>query len=739
MKVPRSIAASLCFALALGMVPGADADQPTSEDGYQLWLRYTRVDAPLRSAYAERAVGVVAFGASPVVAAAVAELDTGIAGLLGTAPPGSTAATAVGEGSIVLGTPTASPEIAARAADLKLAAAGPEGFVLQSTRWGGHAVTLIAANNDVGLLYGAFRYLALMQRHEPITTLDIHESPHLQLRVLDHWDNPDRSVERGYAGQSIWDFWRLPGYVDPRYRDYARADASVGINGVVLNNVGASSVYLTSRWIAKVAALAAVMRPYGIRVYLSVLFNSPLDLGETKTGDPRDPAVITWWHAKADEIYRAIPDFGGFLVKADSEGQPGPGDYQLTQAQGANMIAGALAPHGGVLMWRAFIYASADRQDRVRQAYREFTPLDGQFASNVLVQIKNGPLDFQPREPAHPLFGAMPRTNEMLEVQLTKEYLGFSTHLVYLGALYSEVLRWDTFAHGAGSTVARVIDGSLDGHTLTGMAGVSNVGTDRDWTGSIFGQADWYAFGRLAWDPQSDPKQIASDWVRMTFANDPALVAAIVEMMLRSREAVVDYMTPLGLAHIMATGHHYGPGPWISDLKRPEWNPVYYHHADRDGIGFDRTATGSNALADYAPEVAQRLADPAADDLKYLLWFHHLRWTDRLASGRTVWDELTYRYTRGVDTVRDMAHTWDSLSSRVDPQRFDETAAFLRQQLAEAQWWRDACIAYFQSLSGLPLAPGIAAPRHPLGWYEGEVYRYAPGRTQPDPDHGIAH
>ncbi len=373
-----------------------------------------------------------------------------------------------------------------------------------------------------------------------------------------------------------------------------------------------------------------------------------MDLGETKTGDPRDPAVIAWWHAKADEIYRAIPDFGGFLVKADSEGQPGPRDYHLTQAQGANMIAGALAPHGGVLMWRAFIYATQDTQDRVRQAYREFKPLDGQFAANVLVQIKNGPLDFQPREPAHPLFGAMPGTNEMLEVQLTKEYLGFSTHLVYLGALFSEVLRWDTFAHGAGSTVAHVIDGSLDGHTLTGMAGVSNVGTDRDWSGSIFDQADWYAFGRLAWNPDADPKQIAADWVRMTFSNDPALVTPVVDMMLRSREAVVDYMTPLGLAHIMATGHHYGPGPWIGNLQRPEWNPVYYHHADQDGIGFDRTATGSNALADYAPEVARRLADPTADDLKYLLWFHHLPWTYRLVSGRTVWDELTFRYSRGV-------------------------------------------------------------------------------------------
>ena len=722
--------------LIVGVLSMMHAAGAAAEDGYQLWLRYVPLAAREHDAYAARATGIVALGRSPVVAVALAELKIGLTGMLGAAPPVSSA---VADGSLVLGTPDSSPQVAARAGTLRLAAAGAEGFVLQSTRWDGHAVTLIAANTDVGLLYGAFHYLGLMQRHESLAQLDVHEAPRLKLRLLDHWDNPDRSIERGYAGQSIWDFWRLPGYLDPRYRDYARADASVGINGAVLNNVGASSVYLTPRWIAKVAAIAEVLRPYGIRVYLSVLFNSSLALGETKTGDPRDPAVIAWWHAKADEIYRAIPDFGGFLVKADSEGQPGPRDYHLTQAQGANMIAGALAPHGGVLMWRAFIYATEDAQDRVRQAYAQFKPLDGQFAPNVLLQIKNGPLDFQPREPAHPLFGALPKTNEMLEVQLTKEYLGFSTHLVYLGALFSEALRWDTFAHGPGSTVARVIEGSVDGHTLTGMAGVSNVGVDRDWAGSIFDQADWYAFGRLAWDPQADPKQIATDWVGMTFSTDPHLVAPVVDMMMRSREAVVDYMTPLGLAHIMATGHHYGPGPWVDNLQRAEWNPVYYHHAGMDGIGFDRTAGGSDALADYAPEVARRLSDPFADDSKYLLWFHHVPWSLRLPSGRTVWDELAYRYDRGVSTVHSMRDTWDALKPYVDPERFEETAAFLKVQQTEAQWWRDACIAYFQSKSGLPLAPGVAPPPQPLSWYEDQVYRYAPGRSQPDPDHGVAH
>ena len=728
---PVWVAAALIAAAALAHTAPAGA-----EDGYQLWLRYTPVEQPARERYAAQATGIFAPGHSPVLAAAVAELDRGLAGMLGTAPPATARAT---DGGLVLATPQSSPELAARASALHLEAAGSEGFVLKSTTWQGHGVTLIAANSDVGLLYGSFRLLALMQRRVPLDALDLLDAPHLKLRVLDHWDNPDRSIERGYAGQSIWDFWRMPGYLDPRYTDYARADASLGINGAVLNNVNASSVYLTAPWIAKVAALARVLRPYGIRVYLSVRFNSPLDLGETKTGDPRDPAVIAWWHAKADEIYRAIPDFGGFLVKADSEGEPGPRDYHLTQAQGANMIAGALAPHGGVLMWRAFIYATENQQDRVRQAYAEFKPLDGQFAPNVLVQIKNGPLDFQPREPAHPLFGALPHTNEMLEVQLTKEYLGFSTHLVYLGALYAEVLRWDTFAHGPGSSVAQVIEGARDGHTLTGMAGVSNIGADRDWTGSIFNQADWYAFGRLAWNPEADPRLIAADWVRMTFSNDPKVVEPLVQMMMGSREAVVDYMTPLGLAHIMATGHHYGPGPWIDNLKRPEWNPVYYHHAAADGIGFDRTATGSNALADYAAEVARRLSDPDVDDDRYLLWFHHVPWTFKLPSGRSVWDELTYRYTRGVDTVHTMARTWDSLKAHIDAQRFTETQSFLKIQADEAQWWRDACIAYFQSRSQLPLAPGIAAPLHPLAWYEALVFRYAPGRSQPDPDHGIAH
>jgi len=736
MIFPRLRAVRRALAVAMVAVVVWHAPGAAAEDGYRLWLRYTPVEQPAHDRYAARATQLVAFGHSAILAAALAELDRGLTGMLGNAPAQSPT---VADGAIVLATPESSAELAARAAALRLAAAGPEGFVLQSTQWQGHPVTLIAANTDVGLLYGSFRLLGLMQRRESLAGLDVHDAPRLKLRVLDHWDNPDRSIERGYAGQSIWDFWRLPGYLDPRYTDYARADASLGINGAVLNNVNASSVYLTAPWIAKVAALAAVLRPYGVHVYLSVLFNSPLDLGQTKTGDPRDPAVIAWWHAKVDEIYTAIPDFGGFLVKADSEGEPGPRDYHLTQAQGANMIAAALAPHGGVLMWRAFIYASENNQDRVRQAYAEFKPLDGQFAPNILVQIKNGPLDFQPREPAHPLFGALPHTNEMLEVQLTKEYLGFSTHLVYLGALYSQVLQWDTFAHGAGSTVAHVIDGSLEGHTLTGMAGVSNVGVDRDWTGSIFNQADWYAFGRLAWDPQADPKQLAGDWVRMTFSADPAVVTPLVDLMLGSREAVVDYMTPLGLAHIMATGHHYGPGPWIDNLKRPEWNPVYYHHAGAEGIGFDRTVTGSDALADYAPEVARRLADPNRDDARYLLWFHHVPWSLKLASGRSVWDELTYRYSRGVATVHAMARTWDSLKDRIDPQRFQETAAFLQIQQDEAQWWRDACIAYFQSQSHLPLAAGIAAPQHPLAWYEALVFRYAPGRSQPDPDHGIAH
>ena len=469
----------------------------------------------------------------------------------------------------------------------------------------GKRATVIAANTDIGVLYGVFRLLQLLQTGQPIDAVSLVEAPRIRHRLLNHWDNLNRTVERGYAGFSLWDWHKLPDYRSPRYTDYARANASIGINGTVLTNVNANATSLTAEYLGKAAALADVFRPYGIRVYLTARFSAPIEIGGLATADPLDPAVAAWWKRKADEIYGFIPDFGGFLVKANSEGQPGPQDYGRTHADGANVLADAVGPHGGIVMWRAFVYSNEVPDDRAKQAYNEFQPLDGKFRPNVLVQVKNGPIDFQPREPFHPLFGAMPKTPLMMEFQITQEYLGFATHLVYLAPLFEETLRADTWAKGEGSTVARVIDGSLHGHERTGIAGVANIGTDRNWCGSVFACANWYAFGRLAWDHELTSGAIADEWIRRTFGNDPALVAPVKEMMLGSREAAVDYMTPLGLHHQMAEGHHYGPGPWVSQARRADWTSVYYHRADANGIGFDRTAAGSNAVGQYFPPVAE--------------------------------------------------------------------------------------------------------------------------------------
>ena len=718
--------AAACALLLATLLP----TQPLhAEDGYDLWLRYRPVEA--RQADTDRAFAseLVAGDATPSQAAARAELLRGLGGLLGAPPASSQAVTR--DGALVVGTPSSSPSIA----KLKLDTGrlGREGYLIRSTRIDGHAVTVIAANDDVGALYGAFHFLRLLQTGQPLQGLDIVESPRVQLRVLDHWDNLDRSVERGYAGQSIWDWHRLPDYLDPRYTDYARANASLGINGTVLNNVNANALSLTAPYLEKAAALAGVMRPYGIRVYLSARFSAPIEIGGLKTADPLDPAVRKWWRNKAEEIYKAIPDFGGFLVKANSEGQPGPQDYGRSHADGANMLAAAVAPHGGIVMWRAFVYSHEQPDDRAKQAYSEFVPLDGKFADNVIVQVKNGAIDFQPREPFHPLFGAMPRTPLMMEFQITKEYLGFATHLVYQGALYEETLESDTMARGKGSTVARVIDGSLPGDTpakrrLTGMAGVANIGSDRNWSGSQFDQANWYAFGRLAWNPQGSSKAIAADWVRMTFSNDARFVAPVVGMMMASREAVVDYMTPLGLHHLMGRGHHYGPAPWDAGSERADWDPVYYHRADRNGIGFDRSATGSNAVAQYGPPVAAGFGDVQRVPEQYLLWFHHVPWDFRMQSGRPLWGELVDRYDRGVDEVKAMRTTWAGLSGYVDEERYRQVADFLAIQQNEAQWWRDASIAYWQSLNGLPLPAGAAPPAHPLSYYQSLSFPFAPGR-----------
>jgi alpha-glucuronidase len=687
-----------------------------AEDGYDLWLRYRPVEASVQE--------LVKGADSPTLAAARGELLSALSQLTGRQIPLVDNVTRAG--AVVFGTPRSSTLIAGL--PLALERVGREGYVIRSVVINQQPATVIAANSDVGVLYGAFHFLRLIQTREPLTALDIVSQPRTQIRVLNHWDNLDRHVERGYAGQSIWDWHKLPAYLDPRYTDYARACASIGINGAVLTNVNANATSLTPAYLQKAAALAGVFRPYGVRVYLTARFSAPIELGGLKTADPLDPLVRAWWKAKVDEVYAQIPDFGGFLVKANSEGQPGPQDYKRTHADGANMLAEAVAPHGGVVIWRAFVYSNETPDDRAKQAYNEFVPLDGKFAENVLVQVKNGAIDFQPREPFHPLFGAMPKTPLMMEFQITKEYLGFATHLTYLGTLFEEALDSDTMVKGKGSTVAKVVDGELQGYTKTGMAGVSNIGADRNWTGSDFDQANWYAFGRLAWDPYLSAEAVAQEWVRMTFSNDPAFVKPVVAMMMGSREAVVDYMMPLGLHHLFDTGHHYGPGPWVNNLNRADWNPTYYHRADANGIGFDRGPKGSDATSQYSPKVAAMFADRKKTPEQFLLWFHHVPWDYKTASGRILWDELVYRYTHGVEVVSQMRRTWAGLERYVDPERFAQVSAFLAIQEQEAQWWRDACIAYFQTFSKRPLPAGFAPPQHPLEYYQSLKFPYAPGR-----------
>jgi len=714
-KRDAAVRVLLALSFAFAARVGAQTSPPPDEDGYDLWLRYRLVpDASRLAAYRAAITRLVVQGDSPTLHVARDELATGLQGLLGRTIPIDENFRV--DGSVIVGTPSSSRTIATLPLVAELARTGREGFIIRSVKVAGKRAIVVAGNTDVGALYGVFRLLRQLQTNASIAELSIMDAPRIQLRMLDHWDNLDRTVERGYAGQSLWEWERLPDSLSPRYRDYGRANASIGINGTVLTNVNANAKVLSPEYIAKVAALANVFRTYGIRVYLTARFSAPIEIGGLKTADPLDSAVRKWWRNKADEIYRSIPDFGGFLVKANSEGQPGPQDYKRTHADGANMLAEAVAPHGGIVMWRAFVYSNAVPLDRTKQAYDEFKPLDGAFRSNVLVQVKNGPLDFQPREPFHPLFGAMPKTPLMMEFQITKEYLGQDTHLAYLGPLFEEVLRSDTWAKGKGSTVASVIDGSLQHYARTGIAGVANIGTDRNWTGSQFNQANWYAYGRLAWDPRQSSADIADDWIRMTFSNDSTVVKPVKHMMLISRDAVVDYMTPLGLAHIMASNHHYGPGPWAK-LPRADQTPSYFHRADSIGIGFDRTATGSNAVEQYFPPVRARFASRDSVPDAFLLWFHHVSWSEPMRSGATLWDELVRHYYAGVDSVRSMERTWIGIQGKIDDARFDEVESFLGIQEHEARWWRDAALQYFQTFSHLPIPDRYERPAHPLSFY----------------------
>ena len=528
--------------------------------------------------------------------------------------------------------------------------------------------------------------------------------PYYEYRILDHWDNLDDTVERGYAGPSIW-AWTGELPVE-RIHTYGRLNQSIGINGSVLNNVNANPRILTPEYLKRVADIADILREYGIRTYLSINFATPQALGELPSADPLNPDVCAWWKAKVDEIYELIPDFGGFLVKASSEGQPGPQNFGRTHVDGANMLADALEPHGGIVMWRAFVYA-ADSPDRANQAVQEFEPLDGRFRSNVIIQIKNGPVDFQAREPVNPLFFNLTETSNMPELQVTQEYLGQSFHLVFLAPM------WEEFFSGM------LLGNRSD---IRAIAGVANTGQMEDWCGHIFSQANWYAFGRLAWDPTLSSAQIADEWLHGTFRKpwwcsrarfESGFIEPVKEMMLRSREDCVNYTMPLGLHHIF-NGSHYGPGPW-QRAPRPDWEPRYYHKADSAGIGFDRTVeTGSGNTAQYPDPYSTRydVAETCPENL--LLWFHHLPWDYSMSSGRTLWDEICLHYDSGIKAVQGYIVTWNAVKPFVSKTVWKKVQQRLVIQEADARWWRDACVQYFQTFSGMPVPADVAAPEIPL-------------------------
>jgi alpha-glucuronidase len=691
-----------------------------ADDGYDLWLKYKKIDDTQKlKAYRQEISHYDIFGNSPVCDVIRDELKRGLNGLLGEYVHTGRGIHRTG-GMLAVGTPGNCDLVKKLHCEAALGDVGREGYIIKSAKIDGKNWLIITANDDPGLLYGTYHFLRLMQTRRNINDLNIVSKPKIQYRILNHWDNMDGSVERGYAGKSLWKWDQLPEkmdstsspQIDARYCDYARADASIGINGVVLNNVNANPKILSPEYLRKVAALADVFRPYGIKVYLSVNFASPLSsqftlngnrkggIGDLNTADPLNPDVGKWWKDKAEEIYRIIPDFGGFLVKANSEGMPGPQDYGRTHADGANMLAEALAPHKGIVMWRAFVYNADVDPDRAKRAYLEFVPFDGRFNSNVFVQVKNGPIDFQPREPVQPLFGAMPKTPLMLELQITQEYLGHSTHLVYLAPMWKEYLEFDTYAKGRGSTLASVVDGTLDKYKMTGIAGVANIGDDQNWCGHFFAAANWFAFGRLAWDHTLTAEQIADDWVRMSLSNDDKAVTTVKSMMMGSWEACINYMTPMGLHHIMQADFHYGPGPQYSKASRADWNSVYYHCADVNSLGFDRSSTGSNAVGQYSPYLREIFNDINACPEKYLLWFHHVPWDHKMKLGKTLWQELCLKYYSGTDYVSEMLNKWQTLENRIDPEIFTHVKSKLQKQKQDSVIWRDTCLDYFKKFSG---------------------------------------
>ena len=643
----------------------------SAEDGHQLWLRYQPVNK----------AKVTTPKLSPVINTARQELETYYQG---------------------------------ESVTLKLDGSLPDddGFSIE-TKDGN---TTITAYQESGLLYGAYDLLRRQQMGEftvhsseftvhsskfivQSSKFKVHSSPAFALRLLNHWDNLDGSIERGYAGESI--FWNEKGEMrnekwdaahEELIRNYARANASIGINGSVLNNVNASPKMLTTEYLKEVKKIADILRPYNIKVYLSINFATPMALKETKTADPLDKSVVKWWQKKAKEIYKLIPDFGGFLVKANSEGQPGPGDFGRTHADGANMLADALKAAAltsnlkpqtsniGIVMWRCFVYGANHKgEDRVKQAVSEFKPLDGQFRDNVILQTKNGPLDFQPREPYSPIFDQIKQTPNMVELQITQEYLGQSRHLVYLAPMWKEFFQY------------------VSPYQLKGIAGVANIGKDRNWCGHHFSQANWYAFGRLAWSPTLTSKDIANEWLQLTFSKEPGFLAVMSKVMLDSREACVNYMMPLGLHHIFKFDHHYGPEPDGFIASYPlEWCPVYYHKATKDSVGFNRSGTGTNATSQYRPEIATLYDDISTCPENLLLWFHRVPWTYRMKDGSTLWQSIQYQYNEGVTWTERAYNLWhNKMLHYVDEQRWREVDERMEHQVKNAREWRDVCLKYF--------------------------------------------
>ncbi|MDR2910521.1 MAG: alpha-glucuronidase [Bacteroidales bacterium] len=683
-----------------------------ANDGSKLWIGYRLIpaDDALRSKYANQMKAIFYQTSTPAIDAAVEELKLAAHSMLLHTP--STVQNTHGTaGSIVLAFGRD------RAVTHDVAELGNDGYLIRTD----NGRIYVLGNTDKGVLYGTFHLIRLMQTRQNLDSLNISESPAYNVRILNHWDNLDRSVERGYAGPSIWEWDKLPDTVSTRYKEYARANAAIGINAAVLNNVNANANFITPEYLSKVKIIADILRPYGMKVYLSINFNSPRSIGGLETSDPLDKGVQQWWKNKVKEIYGYVPDFGGFLVKANSEGQPGPQDYGRSHVDGANMLAAAVKPHGGIIMWRAFVYtvnADDPNYDRAKQAYLEFMPFDGQFADNVIIQVKNGPIDFQPREPITSLFGAMEKTPLMVEFQITQEYLGHSIQLAYLTPMWKEVLDQDTYAKGAGSTVARVTEGKVYpfAGNISAISGVANTGADINWTGHVFAQSNWYGFGRLAWNPGLTSADIANDWIKQTFTNDLTFVEPVENMMLASYEAAVNYMQPLGLHHIFAGAGHYGPGVWerIRPGTRPDWVPEYYHRADSLAVGFDRTTKGTDYVSQYFSPLKETYNDVKTTPENMLLFFHRVPWNHRMNSGRTLWDELCYKYTEGLNTVREFQKTWDSLEGKIDTERFRHVQYKLREQTRDAIWWRDGVLLYFQSINHRPIPYELERPVNSL-------------------------